>query len=79
MKKEKKNKKKQLENNGVTVQPWSPTSLILFYVIKLWGVSMVLPETEAANFLSCDMDKSIKLWENFAISNVLCRFYRFIS
>lgn len=40
---------------------------------------MVLPETEAANFLSCDMDKSIKLWENFAISNVLCRFYRFIS
>lgn len=43
------------------------------HVIKLGGVSMVLPESEAANFLSYDMDKSIKLWENFAISNVLCR------
>lgn len=49
------------------------------HVIKLGGVSMVLPESEAANFLSYDMDKSIKLWENFAISNVLCRVCRVIS
>lgn len=52
----KKRKRKQEKTIG---KQWRNGAAMDSHVIILWGVSMVLPETEAANLSSYDMDKSI--------------------